>query len=390
MEEMINIPKIELVDRNKLLIDESNPNVMSDAVFAKLKNNIKKYGFLIPIITNKSYKIADGFHRWKAARDLLIDKVPVIALDIEDVDRRMLRQILNKLRGSHDADADLEEYRIILESGHLDEFRDLIDIDHREFRDLLDEDVEMPLEDADVVSVGAYDRIKKKGCSIKLGDVIELGGHRLMCGDSTNSDHVNKLMDGNKTEVVFTDPPYGIDTVSKNGSLGGGTQGKYIPVIGDESVEVAKKTIKIIKDLKPTRTLIWGGNYFTDVLPPTPSWIVWDKQDGKHVTFADCEMAWTDSKKPARIFKHVWDGFRRDSEKGQMRTHPTQKPVALFVECLKEISEGDVLDLFGGSGSTLIACETLKRKCFMMEIDPIYCQIIINRYNELNKKKGEK
>jgi len=109
----IKIPTVELIDRNKLIVDKTNPNTMSDRNFDALKEVMKKFGFLVPIITNKKYVIADGYHRWKASRELGIVNVPVIALDVDEVDRRILRQVMNKLKGQHREELDIEEYKYL-------------------------------------------------------------------------------------------------------------------------------------------------------------------------------------------------------------------------------------------------------------------------------------
>lgn len=120
------IPEMEMVSTGKILVDESNPNVMSDKTFSALKKNIREYGFLVPVITNKDYKICDGFHRWKAARELGLTEIPVIALGVSDVDRRILRQVLNKLRGRHDPKKDKAEFEFIQFDGGLDDLKNLL------------------------------------------------------------------------------------------------------------------------------------------------------------------------------------------------------------------------------------------------------------------------
>jgi DNA modification methylase len=119
---------------------------------------------------------------------------------------------------------------------------------------------------------------------------------------------------------------------------------------------------------------------------------VWDKQGGKHVTFADVELCYTSIDAPARLFTHIWDGFRRDSEKGEKRVHPTQKQVQLIVELWeffkKHISGALVLDLFGGSGSTLIACEKTGRQARLMELDPRYVDVIVKRWQDYTGKQA--
>jgi hypothetical protein len=254
----------------------------------------------------------------------------------------------------------------------------------------------------------------------KLGDVYRLGVHRLMCGDSTNIDAVERLMDGQKADMVFTDPPYGVSIVSGGsdgadkpfGQVGNihsgkgiapgpalrrGTDGTvsrgmkavpmiikantYAEIIGDDTTETAIKSYELCAALKIPVMIFWGGNYYANSLPPSSCWIVWDKENGESF-FADAEIAWTNQKTAVRIFKHKWNGLIKASERGEKRVHPTQKPIALAEWCFEQYGDVDdiVLDLFGGSGSTLIACEKTNRRCFMMELSPAYCDVICLRY----------
>ena len=139
--------------------------------------------------------------------------------------------------------------------------------------------------------------------------------------------------------------------------------------------------------------IIFGGNYFTDFLPPKPCWIVWDKMNGESV-FADVELAWTSFETGARLFQWMWNGMARAGDRkteGEKRIHPTQKPVGLMGKILSEFSkEGEtVLDLFGGSGSTLIAAEQLKRPCYMMEYESYYCDVILARWEQFTGKTAQ-
>tara|TARA_R100001480_G_scaffold7322_1_gene14884 strand:+ start:47 stop:1273 length:1227 start_codon:yes stop_codon:yes gene_type:complete len=213
------------------------------------------------------------------------------------------------------------------------------------------------------------------------GDLWELGEHRLLCGDSTLIDDVERLMNGEKADMVFTDPPYGISIVSKDGSVGGGTKGKYSLIKGDGDINVAVDSFNLCVSLDIPIMFFWGANHYSSKLPDSSCWVVWDKQGGKSVDFADCELCYTNLEKPVRMFTHIWDGFRRDSEKGEMRVHPTQKPVQLFVDIWDKFEcPKTVLDLFGGSGSTLIGAETTGRKSRLMELDEKYCDVIVKRY----------
>ena len=257
----------------------------------------------------------------------------------------------------------------------------------------------------------------------KRGDIWLCGKHRVMCGDSTNAEDVAKLMDGAKADMVFTDPPYGVSIVSTNiqvgkripsglqanrgtdgaskafgsvGSIHRGMKAKpiiaagvYADIIGDDTTETAVKEYKLCAALKIKVLIFWGGNYYAEALPPSSCWIVWDKDNGESF-FADAELAWTNQKTAVRIFKHQWNGLMKGSERGQKRVHPTQKPIALAEWCFEKYGkvEDRVLDLFGGSGSTLIACEKANRSCYMMEMSESYVDVIITRWEQATGQKA--
>ena len=240
---------------------------------------------------------------------------------------------------------------------------------------------------------------------IVLGDLFEIGEHRLLCGDSTDSDSVAKLMNNNVIDLVFTDPPYGISVVQGSkigvnkgfGSVGGGKIVKaknYSEIIGDDTTETAKEFYQTCVSLGMENFVIWGGNYFTDFLNPSMCWIVWDKENTGN--FADVELAWTSFNKAAKLYKWQWNGMIRKGDKnieGKTRVHPTQKPVGLFGDIFKDFEFKICFDGFLGSGSTMVASHQLKRKCYGMELDPKYCQVIIDRMKKLDptikiKKNG--
>jgi hypothetical protein len=223
---------------------------------------------------------------------------------------------------------------------------------------------------------------------VELGAIFALGRHRIMCADSTVETNVRELLGDqfNKIGMVWADAPYGINVVSKDGSLGVTPKGKYAQVLGDENKNIAYSSFDLCQNLfKNAVNIFWGANHFASAVCDSSCWIVWDKQDGKSVTFADCELAWTNIDQPARVFKHIWDGFRRDSEKGEMRVHPTQKPVELFVWCAEKYGQpGDIVfDPFLGSGMSVIGCEKLNdnRTAFGMELSPEYIEVILQRFS---------
>jgi 16S rRNA G966 N2-methylase RsmD len=220
----------------------------------------------------------------------------------------------------------------------------------------------------------------------KPGDLYILGDHKLLCGDATNPSDVARLLDDVLPAMVFTDPPYGVSVKMDNkGTVCQET------IMGDDTTDVAVASYNLCAAMN-VPMIFWGANHYAAdaKLPNASCWITWDKQEANnHIDQADCELAWTNIKAPARIFHHLWAGFRRDSEKGERRVHPTQKPVALIVEILDFFKAGKaILDLFGGSGSTLIACERTKRSALLMELDPKYCDVIVNRYETLTGKKA--
>jgi len=212
-----------------------------------------------------------------------------------------------------------------------------------------------------------------------------------MCGDSTSIDAVEQLLSGSKVDMVFTDPPYGISIVGGSGKVGGGNIVKantYAPIAGDDSIDVAIEAIQVIKALDAKVEIIWGGNYYANSLENSSCWIVWDKDNTGN--FADAELAWTNQKTAVRIFKHMWNGMLKASERGEKRVHPTQKPVALAEWCLDQYGEecDTVLDLFGGSGFTLMACEKKAKSARIMELSPNYCDVIVRRWQEFTGKKA--
>jgi DNA modification methylase len=237
----------------------------------------------------------------------------------------------------------------------------------------------------------------------KPGDLWILGNHRLLCGDSTDVLAVERLMDGVTPEMVYTDPPYGISIV-QGGKVGGGgafggkknekadksniiQSSNFAPIINDDSIDTAVEAISIIKTLGAGVEIIWGGNYYASALPNSSCWIVWDKENTGN--FADAELAWTNQPSAVRIFKHMWNGMVKASERGQKRVHPTQKPVALAEWCFENYGDPKtVLDLFLGSGSTLIACEQTRRDCYGMELSPAYCDVIVKRWEDFTGKKA--
>ena len=220
--------------------------------------------------------------------------------------------------------------------------------------------------------------------TIKKGDIFLLGNHRLMCGNAYSD--IPILLNGDKINLLLTDPPYGIKSVERSGVL----SQHYKPIL--EDFKAFDPTFLL--ELAPI-LILFGANYYCDKLPLSSGWIVWWKHtEGKESTDqSDCELIWTNQKKPCRLYKCVWTGYWREGESNKNpRIHPAQKPIKLLTRLIMDYSKekATILDLFGGSGSTLIAAEQTNRSCYMMEIDPKYCQAIINRWETYTNKKAVK
>jgi DNA modification methylase len=236
---------------------------------------------------------------------------------------------------------------------------------------------------------------------IKQGDLIILGQHRLMCDDSLNWAQVNKLIEGEPCQMMFTDPPYGIDYIPETKPMGGRKKQELGGIIGDKDTNLAKKFLKLLstKIVKGSLYIcaalqnyndLW--NWSLETFKRDPTVIVWVK-NGYNISMRDYHRQYEfifynhfEEKKwvGQRNQSDVWYVPRRDTQK---YIHPTQKPLLLVRRAIMNSSEESdtVLDLFGCSGTTLIACEQLKRRARMMELDPKYCSIIISRYVDFTK-----
>ncbi len=373
----MNIQMLKLSDIKPY---EKNPRKNNEAV-KYVAESIKEFGFKVPIVIDKDNVIIAGHTRYKAAKRLKMKEVPtIIADDLTDEQVKAFRLADNKVAEKAEWDFDLLPLEI----------NDIVNIDMGAFGFDLDFSggVEEQVQEDD------FEVEPPKKTKAKLGDIYQLGRHRLMCGDSTSIEDVEKLLNGNKIDMVLTDPPYGIDVVGDNGKVGADfgvvPKGTYSKVIADDTTETAQKSYNILQSLC-NRLILWGGNYFTDFLPFSDGWIIWDKRcdSGIKNTFADGEMAWCSFHTPVRIFHQLWNGMIREGEK-EKRVHPTQKPIRVLSDILNDFSgEGDnVLDVFGGSGSTLIACEQLNRNCYMMELDPKYIDVIIERWEQFTGEKA--
>jgi ParB-like chromosome segregation protein Spo0J len=373
--------KVDLIPIEKVIPYAKNPR-RNEAAIAKVAGSIKEFGFRQPIVVDSEMVVIAGHTRLEAARSLGIANVPVhIAEGLSKSQIKAYRIADNRV--AQEAEWDLDLLKIELSELRDEEF-DLSEtgFDEDELNDLLAEAVAEGLTDEDAVPEPPPEPITK------LGDIWILGKHRLMCGDSTSVDAVERLMAGERPRMVFTDPPYGIAHSGK-GITANGVGNDFGQILGDEDVSVAIDTFRLCVGQWPeARMVFWGANYYPSALPDGHGWLVWDKQrEGD--TFSGAELAFINGGVRVDVFRHMWHGMVKASEHGQKRIHPTQKPIALAEWCFAKYGDSStVLDLFGGSGSTLIACEKTGRSCRMMELDPKYCDVIVKRWEEFTGKKA--
>lgn len=216
--------------------------------------------------------------------------------------------------------------------------------------------------------------IRRVGISTRMQD---LPLNQIIHGDCLA---VMKTLPDKSVDLVLTDPPYGIG--ADKGVGGGSYRGAVHKFEGDWDNSIPNKEYfdEIFRVSK--NQIIFGGNYMTEYLPPRSSWIIWDKREGlPQRTFADCEMAWVSDKTPARIFRFRWDGMIQENMKDkEVKYHPTIKPVELMKYCLQKFPDANiVLDPFGGSCTTAVACKQLKRNYICIEKEAKYVQICNER-----------
>ena len=385
------------MDIKKIKSNPNNPRLIKDDKFQKLVKSIKEFPEMLdkrPLVCvtdvdGKVYPLG-GNMRLKAAQELGMKELPVtLADDWTEEQRRQFVIKDNIGYGDWDWDVIANEW----DAEQLSEWG--LDIPDFKVADAQEDDFDVP--------EGGIET------DIVFGDLFEIGQHRLLCGDSTDSDQVAKLMNGEKADMVFTDPPYGMHLdVSNSNNLGGkdGWENKaknYTPVIGDGDdfkEELINTIFACFNDVK--EMFIWGADYFAELLPNknNGSWLVWDKRFGVEemkLTFSEFELCWSREKHLREIVRITWSGILgTEQEFDHKRHHPTQKPTKLsrwFIE--KYSSENNLIaDIYLGSGSTMLSCHQTNRKCYGMELDPKYCQVIVDRMLKLDptleiKKNGQ-
>jgi len=365
--------QIEQVSIEALIPYARNSRTHSDAQVAQIAASIREFGFTNPILIDAEGGIIAGHGRTMAARKLGLDELPCIRLtNLTDAQKKAYIIADNKLALNAGWDDEMLKVELT-ELKDLDFDLSLIGFDADELANLLEPEQVDGLTDEDDVPEAPETPVTVEG------DVWILGNHRLMCGDSTSIDAVEKLMQGVYPDLIHTDPPYGMNAVSKSSVL----KANYgTDILGDDNQDVAKDAFNLIFGLYPeAKQIWWGANYYCSVLPDSECWLVWDKNNGQSDQ-TDCELAWAN-------FRSVVRQFTQASEK-KNRVHPTQKPVSLMEWIIKRfnLSAKTIADYFGGSGSTLIAAEKHGIDAYIMEFDPKFCDVIILRWQDFTGKQA--
>lgn len=352
---------------NKLPVSEiklnpNNPRLIKDDKFKKLIQSIKDFPEMAnirPVVLNKDHIILGGNMRFRAMKEAGWKEIPVAIVDLPEDKQREFVIKDNVSGGEWDWDILANEW----DTEQLDDWGLDLPKDMQEEPEI--EEDEAP-------------EVSEEEPKSKLGKIYQLGNHRVMCGDSTDKANVELLMNGNKADMVFTDPPYGMNLDTDYTKMGYKWNKKHSKVLGDDSIF----DYQTYEWLDIDEQIWFGANYYAKSLLDNGSWFVWDKRVNENYDkmFGSAfELAWSKKAHKQEIVRVNATLFGKDKQdiKG---VHPTQKPLQVCSWFINKFSNNIVLDLFLGSGSTLIACEQTDRICYGMELDPKYVDVIRKRW----------
>ncbi|MEG1089817.1 MAG: DNA methyltransferase [Acinetobacter sp.] len=383
-----SIKKIKTID---LIPYANNSRTHSDEQVLQIASSIKEFGFLNPIIIDGDNGIIAGHGRVMAAKKLGIDELPCVdASHLTPAQKKAYVIADNKiaLNSEWDVDALRVEFEALRE---MDFDVELTGFSLDEISELEIEEIAPEYEedaDGEVIEPPPEPKTKE-------GDVWILGKHRLMCGDSTSIDAVENLLNGAKIDLVFTDPPYGVEYQSNMRTK---TQKFDMLKNDDEFLDIAP----VIDATTKGWVFVWTSwkvqhkwiELFESFGDPS-NIVIWHKPGGgigdlKKTFISDYEVALVWHRGAELCGKRIGSVWKVAKDGASTYVHPTQKPVELSEEAVDKTTKNgaSVLDLFGGSGSTLIGCEKTNRKAYLMELDPKYCDVIINRWQTLTGKEA--
>ncbi len=353
---------IQKIKISKIKPNPNNPRTIKDEAFGKLVKSVKEFSEMLelrPIVVNSDMIILGGNMRYRACKEAGLKEVSIIIA--ENLTEEQQKEFLikdNVSGGEWDWDMLANEWdnEEVLEWGLI-----IRDFETSEVLEAEEDD---------------FDATPPEEHITVLGDLYEIGEHRLLCGNSTDSDQVAKLMKGQKAALCVTDPPYGIGL-------------KYVGVMANNSNgEIHGDTDSFnpscIFCLNANEYYIFGADYFIEKLPTRKGLCIWAKAhtEKENLVFgASFETFW----RSAKDKREIWFENRIGNLSENLHSHPTQKPISLISRCINDSNEtGIIVDIFLGTGSTMVASHQLKRKCYGMELDPKYCDVIVNRMIKLD------
>ena len=393
--------QIKIAEISTIKPYENNQRKLSEDAIKKVAMSLKEYGFRQPIVVDKNMVIVAGHTRYRASKKLGLKQVPISVIDNLSEEQINAYRIADN-RTAEESEWDNELLKMEIKELEAKDFKlDLLGFNDEQLNNILFEE-KQGLTDEDEVPETPEEPISK------LGDIWKLGNHRVMCGDSKIQDEVKKLMDNNLADLLHTDPPYNVNySNAERPNPSKKDLGKIKnDVMSKEDFYIFLKdcfTTAYIFLKEDSSAYIWHSSAeqinftkaFIDAGFTFSQQIIWKKPmllgRGKYQwAHEPCLFGnkgspyFTDDRKKTT----VWDFGGYDKSKN---LHPTQKPIFIPEEAINNSSKqgSNVLDLFGGSGSTLIACEKLGRNCYTIELDPKYCDVIIKRWENFTGKKAE-
>ena len=389
----------------KMPIDQLNPAAYNprkdlqpgDPEYEKLKRSIQEFDLVEPLVWNeRTGRLVGGHQRLKVLQDLGYTEIEVSVVDLPEDKEKVLNIALNKIQGDWDypklkdllEELDTGAFDLELTGFDIEEIEDLMTQFHVP-EEIIEDEVPEPPEEP----------------ITKPGNLWLLGRHRLLCGDATKKEDVERLMDGKKADMLFTDPPYGVNYTG--GHFHSGDVNIKRPrekLIADDTANIYREFLPVVLPFVDGPCYVWFAdtkgkevyNALYESNTEIHALLIWHKVNA---TYAAMNAQYKRRHEPCLYFKPKgstlrWIGPTTESTIWEIKKdavneyHPTQKPIALAAKAIKNHDVRVVLDVFGGSGSTLIACEQLNRICYMMEIDPVYCDVIVKRWENLTGQKA--
>lgn len=406
--------ELQEVDVDSVELDPTNPNVMSAEQMKAMRQSMQKYGYLAPIIIDKNNKICDGEHRLLIYKEMGLATIPAYKLDLDsEYDRRQLRQIMNKLHGQHEPYKDAGELLAIMEQSQDKNLKELSELIAQPEEELMKTVLRyhpgldyLTPENQDQVDKLIDEEMKRIAPDAKLGEVYQLGNHRLICSDATDDRMISKLFDGKQPDIILTDPPYSSGGFQEAARMSGSIGTRDNAVIERDRLTTRGYSLLVKNSLSLvnadvlylfTDWRMWATSY--DIAEgcgyPVRNMIVWDKM---HMGMGfpwrtQHELILFAKRTPSKMLDGKRGNVLQSKRTGNIN-HAVEKPVDLLVQLLSNTdvtgSEGLVYDPFLGSGSTLIACEQMGRPCYGVEIDPRYVDVCIKRWEAYTGQKAEK